>query len=79
MEGKIGVVRTIGGRRRIPEGGIKRIFGDERGKSCFRYARVSSSTQKNYLERQLIANYAKAKGYGEVPIISDVGSGVTRK
>jgi len=42
------------------------------------YVRVSSSTQKDDLERQkqLIANYAKEKGYGEIQILSDIGSGL---
>ena len=42
------------------------------------YARVSSTTQKDDLERQkqLIRDYAKEKGYGEIEILSDVGSGL---
>lgn len=42
------------------------------------YARVSSTTQKDDLERQkqLIHSYAEDKGYGEVQILSDVGSGL---
>jgi len=42
------------------------------------YARFSSSTQRDDLERQkqLVANYAKEKGYGEIQILSDIGSGL---
>jgi putative resolvase len=76
-EGKIRVVRTIGGRRRIPESEIKRILGvkEEEERVVVGYARVSSTTQKDDLERQkqLIRSYAKN---GEIQILSDVGSGL---
>jgi len=77
-EGKIRVVRTIGGRRRIPESEIKRILGLKEEGVIVGYARVSSATQKDDLERQkqLIHSYAKGKGYGEIKILSDVGSGL---
>jgi putative resolvase len=41
------------------------------------YARVSS-TKKDDLEgqKQLLRSYAKDKGYGEIQILSDVGSGL---
>jgi putative resolvase len=76
--GKIRVVRTIGGRRRIPESEIKRILGLKEEKVVVGYARVSSTTQKDDLERQkqLIHSYAKDKGYGNIQILSDVGSGI---
>jgi len=75
-EGKIRVVRTIGGRRRIPESEIKRILGLKEERVIVGYARVFSATQKDDLERQkqLIRNYAKEKDYGEIEILSDVGS-----
>ncbi|MEM0053395.1 MAG: IS607 family transposase [Nitrososphaeria archaeon] len=77
-EGKIRVVRTVGGRRRVPESEIKRILGLREERIAIGYARVSSSTQKDDLERQkqLILTYAKEKGYGEVQVLSDVGSGL---
>jgi putative resolvase len=77
-EGKIRVVRTVGGRRRIPESEIKRILGLKEERVVVGYARVSSTTQKDDLERQkqLIHSYAKDKGYGEIQILSDVGSGL---
>jgi putative resolvase len=45
------------------------------------YARVSSINQKDELERrkQLICSYAKDRGYGEIQILSDVGSGLNEK
>jgi len=76
-EGKIRVVRTIGGRR-IPESEIKRILGLKEERVVVGYARVSSTTQKDDLEgqKQLIHSYAKDKCYGEIQILSDVGSGL---
>jgi putative resolvase len=77
-EGKIRVVRTVGGRRRIPEGEIKRILGLKEERVVVGYARVSSTTQKDELERQkqLLHSYAKDRGYGEIQMLSDVGSGL---
>lgn len=43
-QGKIKCVRTIGGRRRIPESEIKRILGLKEERMIVGYARVSSST-----------------------------------
>lgn len=76
-EGKIRVVRTVGGRR-IPESEIKRILGLREERVVVGYARVSSTTQKDDLERQkqLLHSYAKDRGYGEIQILSDVGSGL---
>jgi putative resolvase len=80
-EGKIRVVRTLGGRRRIPESEIKRILGLKEERVVVGYARVSSTTQKDELERQkqLIRSYAKDKGYDKIQILSDVGSGLNEK
>jgi putative resolvase len=77
-EGKIRVVRTVGGRRRIPESEIKRILGLKEERVIVGYARVSSTTRKDDLERQkqLIHSYAKDKGYDKIQILSDVGSGL---
>jgi putative resolvase len=80
-EGKIRVVRTVGGRRRIPESEIKRILGLKEERVVVGYARVSSTTQKDDLERQkqLLHSYAKDKGYDKIQILSDVGSGLNEK
>jgi putative resolvase len=80
-EGKIRVVRTVGGRRRIPESEIKRILGLKEERVVVGYARVSSTTQKDDLERQkqLLHSYTKDKGYGEIQILSDVSSGLNEE
>ena len=76
-EGKIRCVRTVGGKRRVPESEIKRILGIQEKRKIIGYARVSSHTQKDDLERQmvLIKNYAKEKGW-EIEILKDIGSGL---
>ena len=80
-QGKIRVVRTVGGRRRIPESEIRRILGLKEERIVVGYARVSSATQKDDLERQkqLLHNYAKDRGYGEIQVLSDVGLGLNEK
>lgn len=77
-EGKIRVVRTIGGRRRIPESEIKRILNIAEERVIVGYARVSSASQRDDLERQLqlIKDYANKKGYGDIQILADIGSGL---
>lgn len=75
-EGKLKVVRTPGGRRRIPEGEILRIQGEmERQGIVVGYARVSSQSQKDDLERQV----ALIKGKGVENILIDIGSGLNEK
>jgi len=76
-EGKIRCVRTVGGKRRVPESEIKRILGIQEERKIIGYARVSSHTQKDDLERQieLIKSYAKEKGW-EIEILKDIGSGL---
>jgi len=79
-QGKIRVVRTPGGRRRIPESEIMRILGIHEEGKIIGYARVSSRTQKDDLERQVqaIKQYAKEKGWS-VEILKDIGSGLNEK
>jgi len=76
-EGKIRCVRTVGGKRRVPESEIKRILGIHEERKIVGYARVSSHTQKDDLERQieLIGRYAKEKGW-DIEILKDIGSGL---
>ncbi len=77
-EGKIKVIRTPGGRRRIPESEIKRLLGIKTENSLtIGYARVSSHTQKDDLQRQIeaIKQYAKERGW-QVQIFKDIGSGL---
>jgi len=76
-QGKIKCIRTVGGRRRIPESEIKRILGIREERKIVGYARVSSHTQKDDLERQieLIKAYANEKGW-DIEILKDIGSGL---
>jgi excisionase family DNA binding protein len=67
-QGKIRVVRTLGGRRRIPESEIRRLQGEKEIRSIIGYARVSSATQKDDLERQV--EYLRQRGVQEV--ITDI-------
>ncbi|MBS7612316.1 IS607 family transposase [Candidatus Bathyarchaeota archaeon] len=80
-QGKIRCVRTVGGRRRIPESEIRRILGLKEERAVVGYARVSSATQKDDLERQkqLILSYARKRGYGDIKILADIGSGLNEK
>jgi len=76
-EGKIHCVRTIGGKRRVPESEIKRILGLREERKVIGYARVSSHTQRDDLERQIeaITQYAKEHGWN-IEILKDIGSGL---
>ncbi len=77
-EGKIKVIRTPGGRRRIPESEIKRLLGIKAEDGLIiGYARVSSHTQKDDLQRQVeaIEKYAERRGW-RVQILKDIGSGL---
>ena len=67
-QGKIRVVRTPGGRRRIPESEIRRLQGEKGIRSVIGYARVSSSKQKDDLEMQV--EYLRQRGVQEV--ITDI-------
>ena len=78
-EGKIKAIE-INGRWRIPYSEVERLLsGGGRLKQIAIYARVSSNTQKDNLERQLNAlrEWVK-KNYGDVSVveIKDVGSGL---
>jgi putative resolvase len=74
-QGKIRVVRTPGGRRRIPESEVRRLQGEKGIRSVIGYARVSSATQRDDLERQV--KYLRERGVQEV--ITDIGSGLNEK
>ena len=79
-EGKIRAIRTIGGKYRIPESEVKRLLSGIETKEVrtIIYVRVSSSDQKNSLERQVqyLTQYCSAKGYRVVDVLSDVASGL---
>jgi len=76
-EGKIRCVRTVGGKRRVPESEIKRILGLHEERKVVGYARVSSHNQRDDLERQIeaINQYARERGWS-VEILKDIGSGL---
>jgi len=50
-QGKIRCVRTIGGRRRVPESEIKRMLVLKEERIVVGYARVSSTTQRQLKDR----------------------------
>ncbi|MBB5255228.1 IS607 family transposase [Sulfurisphaera ohwakuensis] len=78
-EGKIKAIE-INGRWRIPYSEVERLIsGKERVKQVAIYARVSSNTQKDDLERQLntLKEWVK-KTFGEVSVteVKDIDSGL---
>jgi excisionase family DNA binding protein len=77
-EGKIKAIE-INGRWRIPYSEVERLLSGGKVKQVAIYARVSSNTQKDDLERQLNAlrDWVK-KTLGEVSVIEvkDIGSGL---
>jgi len=78
--GTIKAVKTPTGRWRIPRSEVERILGGRKD-TLIRaaiYARVSSSDQKEDLERQIgkLLNYCSTKGYKVVAILKDVASGL---
>ncbi|ADB86600.1 IS607 family transposase [Saccharolobus islandicus] len=77
-EGKIRVVTTEGGKYRIPYSEIKKYLEKREEIRAVIYARVSSSDQKEDLERQInyLTNYATAKGYKVVEVLKDIASGL---
>ncbi len=82
-QGKIKVVRTIGGRRRIPESEIERLMGllkADFSRKAIIYCRVSSHEQKRRgdleWQKQTLLEYAKSRGYEVVGVLEDVGSGL---
>lgn len=81
-EGKIRVVRTPKGRRRIPESEVNRLVGADAKQGQRRraavYARVSSHDQKEDLERQKerLVTYAVEKGYDVKAVLTDIASGL---
>ncbi|MCS5696646.1 IS607 family transposase [Desulfofundulus thermocisternus] len=82
--GKIKIVRTPGGRRRVPESEIKRLLGEKEPLSAGRvlaiYARVSSHEQKakGDLDRQVESVRKKFdhRLFDEILVIADVSSGL---
>jgi len=71
----------IGKEYRIPEDEVKRLLGEKSHNTVVIYARVSSSDQKNDLDRQVeyLKEYCSARGYSVIDIITDVASGLNEK
>jgi len=79
-DGKLKVIRTLGGRRRIPESEIMKLQGEslpDKITKVVGYARVSSESQKDDLKRQI--EILKSKGIKEDDIMHDIGSGLNEK
>lgn len=78
-EGKITSYRTTGKHRRYDKNDLIRFKckDDDSFKIAIAYCRVSSSDQKQDLERQIeiVSSYCTAKGY-QFKVISDLGSGL---
>ncbi len=80
-EGRIKVVRTAGGKYRVPESEVRRIAEGlpiSKEVKAIVYARVSSPDQKSDLERQIqhLTQYCSSKGYRVIEVLSDVASGL---
>ena len=83
-EGKLRVVRTIGGKRRIPAAEIERLLGNAESSSSrvlAVYGRVSSHEQKarGDLSRQVahIRETMASRGWRDMVEITDVASGLS--
>ena len=79
-DGKIKSIRTVGNHRKYNIEDINVLLTGELPKNdkiVVGYCRVSTSEQKEDLERQkyLIENYCVSKGY-KYKLISDIGSGI---
>jgi putative resolvase len=75
-EGKNKVTRIVGGRRRIPLSELQRLQGIvPQNPHLIGYARVSSATPKDDLQRQI--QLLQQKGISR--ILTDVGSGLNEK
>jgi len=82
-EGKISVVRTVGGRRRIPQSEVERLMGfvkPDASRKAVIYVRVSSHDQKHKVDlerqKQSLLDYAKSRGYEVTAVLKDVASGL---
>ena len=79
-EEKIHVIRTPGGTRLYRASDVQRLFGkkdqQEESRHNIAYARVSSTHQKEDLERQVSAIKAE---YPDIEVIQDIGSGINFK
>ncbi len=81
--GKIKTIRTPGGHRRIPLSEIEKILGKnfKRRIRCAIYARVSSHSRQQDLERQItiLKQFAQEQGWLIIDIIKDIASGLKER
>ena len=80
QEGKLHPIRTPTGRFAFPLSEIQALTGTL-GREIIAYVRVSSQSQKDDLERQreMALNYAREKGYKDVVVFQDIGSGLSER
>ena len=77
-KGLISPVLTPGGKWRFREEDIEKLMGLVRAKKVVLYARVSSNTQKDDLERQVRAleEWARKNNISDYEVVTDIGSGL---
>ncbi|MGC8988313.1 IS607 family transposase, partial [Infirmifilum sp.] len=69
----------VGGKYRVPKSEVRRILeGRAKEVRAVIYARVSSSDQREDLERQVkyLMDYCPSKGYRVVEVLTDIASGL---
>jgi putative resolvase len=76
--GYIKPVLTPGGKWRFREEDVERLIGIVKQKRVVLYARVSSSSQRDDLERQVRAleEWARSHGIVDYEVVTDIGSGL---
>ena len=76
--GYIKPVLTPGGRWRFKEEDVERLIGVVRQRRVILYARVSSNSQRDDLERQVRAleEWARQNNIADYEVVTDIGSGL---
>jgi putative resolvase len=76
--GYIKPVLTPGGRWRFREEDVERLIGVVRQRRVILYARVSSNSQRDDLERQVRAleEWARQNNIADYEVVTDIGSGL---
>jgi len=79
--GKIKYFKTPGGRYRYSESEVRRLLGLAPRRKVIVYARVSSSDQRDDLERQKnrLVEFARSQGYRDILVIEDIASGLNER
>lgn len=72
-EGRITAIKTPSGHRRYAIGAVERLAGSQSRPNTVLYARVSTSSQRDDLQRQ--TEFLKSK-YPTSEIVSEIGSGL---